>query len=223
MAQILPAIIPSSFDDLNSKIDLVSSYVNSIQVDIIDGNFAPSKSWPFIEGNIVDYVSLLSGGHVIHALDDIVFELDMMVVNPENYINGFVDLGIDTFIIHLGSTVKMEHVINQVRENQRGLGLAIKPSTPIEDIASYINRVDFVQIMGNDKIGYHRIELDENVFQKVRDLRNRYKNIIISIDIGVNFSTASKLIEAGVDKLVSGSAIYESENIEEAIQKLKQK
>ena len=74
--------------------------------------------------------------------------------------------------------------------------------------------------MGNDKIGYHGVELDKKVLQSIKDLRNRHRKLIISIDIGVNFDTSPLLVEAGVSKLVSGSAIYSSFDRGDAIRKL---
>jgi len=74
--------------------------------------------------------------------------------------------------------------------------------------------------MGNDKVGFHGVELDENVYDKIKELRKKYPKLEIAIDIGVNFETAPKLVKAGATKLISGSGIFKNKNIPEAIKKL---
>ena len=148
------------------------------------------------------------------------FELDMMVEHPEIYFDEWIQFGINTFIIHYESTDNHEELFEILRKEGKGVALAFKPSTPIDDFAHLVEQVDFVQCMGNDKIGYHGVELSDDALKAIKDLRNRFKDSIISCDIGVTFETAPKLIEAGVNKLVSGSAIYNSDNAQEAIQKL---
>ena len=79
---------------------------------------------------------------------------------------------------------------------------------------------DFVQFMGIKKIGYQGQEFDTEVLDKISDLRKNFPDTIISVDGGVNFENAQDIVEAGVNRLVSGSAIYESDNIREAITEL---
>ena len=215
--EVVPAIIPKSFDDLKEKILKVGPHVSGVQIDIMDGKFAPEASWPFSvseDGEVEELHKNLSGELRMG------FELDMMVLNPEKYIDRWGEFGVQTFIIHFESTDKLDEIIETLRGKGKNIGLALKPSTGIEAIEPFMEKVDMVQFMGNDKIGFHGVELDEKVFGLISDLRNRHKEIIISIDIGVNFETASKLVEAGVSKLVSGSTIYNSDDIGEAIRRL---
>ena len=214
MAEVIPAIIPKSFDDLKRQAQIVAPFVKSAQIDIMDGKFAPEPSFPFIDNDISNLATNYSREIRLG------FELDMMVENPEQYFDDWIKFGIGTFIIHFESTNKLDELINILKEKGKGVAIAFKPETSIKEIEQYVEKVDFIQVMGNDKIGFHGVSLDEKVYEIVRDLRNRFKDSIISVDIGVNFETAPKLVEAGVSKLVSGSAIYNSDNIEEAIQKL---
>lgn len=217
MTEVVPAIIPKSFDDLKEKLARVQGHVSGVQIDIMDGKYAPEPSWPF---------SLSGDGDAAELRDNlsqkmrIGFELDMMVLEPEKYVEKWAFFGIHTFLIHFESTDRLDEIIEKVRGMGKGVAIALKPSTNVNDIEPYIKRVDFVQFMGNDKIGFHGVSLDEKVLHAIRDLRNKHKELIISIDIGVNFETAPKLVEAGVSKLVSGSTIFNAENIKDAIQKL---
>lgn len=84
-----------------------------------------------------------------------------------------------------------------------------------------VNNVDFVQCMGIDKIGFQRQEFDENVTENIKKLREKFTDLIISVDGGVSLETGAMLVEAGVSKLVVGSAIFNTEDIIETIEEFK--
>ncbi|MBX4211051.1 ribulose-phosphate 3-epimerase, partial [Candidatus Parcubacteria bacterium] len=102
------------------------------------------------------------------------------------------------------------------------LGVAINPDTPNEKIAPYIKDVDFVQCMGIAKIGFQSQPFDTRVLDKIRSLRLAYPDLIISVDGGVSLETAPKLVEAGCNRLVSGSVIFNSTHIKETIAQFEQ-
>lgn len=218
MVEIVPAIIPKRFEDIEKNIEPVASCVKTVQIDIMDGTFVRARSWPF---NADDTDEVFDGEEHLAEFRPLTFELDMMVAKPEQYIDMWSDFGIDTFIIHLGSTSNLQGVIDYIRDKEKGVGLALVPSESIDAIEAYVNDVDFIQFMGNDNIGHHGEMLDEAVLSHIKDLRTRHKKIIISNDIGVDLETAPELVRAGANKLVSGSAIYESNDIEGTIKKLK--
>lgn len=211
MIEVVPAIIAKNFEDLESQINLVSPFIKTVQVDVMDGLYTPEASWPYTDGKIEN----------IKFPENIEVRVDMMVKNPENHIDTFINAGAKTLIIHIESTDSLENIIEKARYSNVGIGVAIRPETENESLYPYISKIDFVQFMGNDKIGFHGVELDEKVLGKIGDLRAMYPELIIGVDIGVNFETANKIVQAGANKLVSGSAIFNSGNIEEAIEKLK--
>ena len=100
------------------------------------------------------------------------------------------------------------------------VGIAIGQETPIDKLIPYMESVDFVQCMGIEKIGRQHEPFDERTFERVKTLREKYPALIISIDGGVSGENAEELARCGVNRLVSGSYIYESENPKEAIEKL---
>jgi pentose-5-phosphate-3-epimerase len=81
-------------------------------------------------------------------------------------------------------------------------------------------QADFVQFMGNDKIGHSGVELDNSVINKIKYFHEKHHSTTIQIDIGVNEETIPKLKEAGVSRFISGSSIFNVPNIKEAITKL---
>lgn len=235
MIEIIPAILPKNYEDLKNTISLVKGMVPIVQIDICDGIFVETVTWPFNVPKKEDgsanldshFVNILNEQEGMPFWEDINFELDLMVSDAVKNFDVYTKLSPKKIIFHIEAIGDLENFkdflegIDMYIRDSIEIGIAINPSTPIEQIFSIANYIDFVQFMGNDKIGYQGVELDENVYDKIKDFKKKHPKVKISVDIGVNFKTAPKLIKAGVRKLVSGSTIYESEDIEKAIKKLK--
>ncbi len=221
MIEVVPAIIPKSHTHLSEQVEKVFTYVSRIQVDIMDGKYTPSTSWPYSDTDNSAFQKLVDSGEMLPHTDVVEYELDMMVERPEEHIDEWIRAGFKTLIIHIESTEKLDEIIETAKEREIAIGLAFKPSTSLEGIKKYVDRVAFVQCMGNDKIGYHGVSLDSAVLLKISQLRAMYRELIISIDIGVTKETAQVLVDRGVSKLVSGSAIYGSEDIKTTIETFK--
>ena len=237
MTEILPAIIPESFDDLKDKMSLVKGITHMVQIDICDGKFVSSKSWPYIgdqDNNFRNIVEESEGFPFWQSMD---FEVDLMVKNPEEVFEDWIRAGAKRIVLHTESSEKLIDFIKEIR-NKYGyygdsivgieIGIALNVKTPNEDIYKFFelndagrSLIDFVQFMGIREIGYQGQYFDEKVFGKIRELRQSHPDTIISVDGGVTFGNAHDIVEAGVNRLVSGSAIYESENIREAIEEMK--
>lgn len=219
MVTVVPAIISENLDDLQRQVKIVAPYVDLVQVDIMDGRFAPSLSWPYL-GSQVSELRAIKSKEELLGTPGVDYELDVMIENPEVEIEGWIDAGVRTLIIHIESTLSLQDIIDRAKARGAGVALALQPETDSDVLYKWIEKIDFVQFMGSQKIGYHGVELDKNVLDKIRDLRNRYKELIIGVDIGVNLETAPELVRAGANKLVSGSTIFESSDIGGAIEKL---
>lgn len=221
MIEVVPAIIPDNFIHLQDEIEKVASFVSRVQIDIMDGAFAPTKSWPYKDKGDISFEKLVKGEENLPHADKLIHELDMMIEKPEEHIDAWMNAGIKSFIIHIESTTELASIITKTKERYVEIGLALKPSTSIEELEPWIEQINFVQFMGNDKIGYHGVSLDSFVLPSIEGLRKAHPELIIGIDIGVTEETAPILVNQGVTKLVSGSAIFNSENIEETIEKFK--
>jgi len=213
MIKVVPAIIPKSFDELEDKIDVVSDFVDRIQLDISNGEFADNITWPYTEGDEFP-------NHDLPYKDSIDLSLDLYVTNPEEVIPAWIEAGVKTIILHLETIDDPSVLIADLKLQNIEVGISINPSTKSSILDEWIPEVDFVQLMGNDKLGFHGVKFDEKVYDKIKELHKKYPKLEIAVDIGVTFETAPKLVKAGATKLVSGSAIYESKNVEEAITKL---
>lgn len=227
--EVIPAILPGSFEELNSKLSQVHGLVSTVQIDIVDGIFAPSKTWPYV-GDEGEFLKLASEKEGFPYWEELDFEIDLMVREPERVFEQWLSAAATALIFHIESTEKLSEIVRDFNDRYGratdpyfgvGLGVALNPSTPLRDIEKYIERVNFVQCMGSDRIGFQGTPLDPRVFDHIRALRERYPSLIISVDIGVTLESASKLVEAGANKLVAGSAIFRSSDLAETIKAFK--
>ncbi|MEK9181824.1 MAG: hypothetical protein AAB786_02270 [Patescibacteria group bacterium] len=230
MIEIIPAVLPKNYEDLKNKISLIRGVVSVAQIDICDGIFVESITWPFsakamqgepfLENNLDEhFLKILNEEEGIPFWEEVEFELDLMVGSAVENFDIYTKLGPKRIIFHLEAVGELEEFknflegIDPFMRDVMEIGVAINPATPIEQIFSLISHLDFVQCMGNDKIGYHGVELDEKVYEKIKILREKYSDLPIAVDIGVNETTAPLLIQAGATKLVIGSAIFNTDDI----------
>lgn len=230
MAEIIPAILPEDIDDLREKLSLISGILPLVQIDVCDGKFTPTKTWPYKKGVSETFLRIVGQEEGFPFWDSVDFEVDLMVKHPENIIDDWIATGAKRVIIHIESTPDPLSLIRKIKqaygtasESSYGVevGAALNVETPNEEIYDLLNEtddeglpvIDLVQFMGIENIGYQGEPFDERVFEKIRDLRERFPETIISVDGGVSLENAAELIEAGANRLVSGSAIFESGDI----------
>ena len=225
MVEIIPAIIPKSFSHLKEKMSLVSELVPIVQIDVTDGIFVPEKSWPYVKNPDPDFTSILKEENGFPFWETIDFEVDLMVSNPEQVWQNWLTAGAKRVIIHAESGKNLKNLFETIKKRLPSedsllyteVGVAINIDTPNEEIYPLLSSVDFVQFMGIAEIGYQGQPFDDRVIAKISDLRGKYPNATISIDGGVNKDNALRLTQAGANRLVVGSAIFESENISETL------
>jgi len=230
MTEIIPAILPEDIDDLREKLSLISGIIPLAQIDVCDGRFAPTKTWPYKKGVDETFLRIVGQEEGFPFWDSVDFEADLMVKHPENIVDDWISAGAKRVIIHIESTpdplslfqkIKLEYGASDESSYGVETGVALNIETPNEEVYELLSEVDdegkqaidFVQFMGIENIGYQGEPFDERVFEKIRELRERFPDIIISVDGGVSLENASELIEAGANRLVSGSAIFESGDI----------
>lgn len=223
MVEIIPAIIPKSFREIEEKTALVAGLVETVQIDVCDGKFTPNKTWPFITRSQSPFEELIAEKKGLPLGERLDYEFDLMVAKPAEAVPDFVRAGASRVILHLESAEPdtLSDLIAEWKHSVE-IGLALKPSTPIENLEAFLHEVAFVQCMGNDRIGFSGISLDErSVLPKISALRKRHPRLVIGVDIGVSIDTAPRLIAVGANRLVVGSAIFESEDPRFAIEQFK--
>lgn len=217
---IVPAILPESFEHLREEVEHVKSAVKMVQIDVVDGMFAPTKTWPYEnDGKWGDIVDQKEG---LPYWEKIEYEVDLMVEDQIVAAKEWISAGVSRVIAHIES-FDDEDVweLKGLCDNYGvDLVLSLVPSTELSVLDPYLDDIKGVQFMGNDKIGYHGVELDEKVLAKISELRMKKPDLDIGIDIGVNEDTIPILFEAGVNRFASGSMVLESENPRDVIREV---
>ncbi len=202
---IVPAMIPKSLEDLKEKLELLS-FAKTIQVDVVDGKFVSSISWPYQpEGNVSEAASLLSNYEI---------EVDLMVADPLSAADDWVNIGAKRIVFHIESLQADELPLILKENNSVEIGLAINNDTPLEKLDSYIDLIDFVQMMGIATIGKQGEPFDERVIDRIATIHSQYPDLAISVDGAVNQSNLPRLKNAGATRFVVGSALLKSTDLE---------
>ena len=217
MIEVIASVLPfKTFEELKNKVATLRGVVSTIQIDFCDGVFVPSQTWPFISGGFDDYEfqKIMNEEQGLPFWDEFDFELDLMVADAVENFDIYMKLGAKRMIFHLEAMESLEDFRNflegidlYVRDNIQ-FGIAFKPSMPLENVFPLISLVDFVQCMGNDKIGISGVALDERVYDRIKLLREKYPDLPIEVDIGITEQTAPLLVQAGATKLITGSLLF---------------
>ncbi len=220
MTEIIPAVIPPNLNLLRETFSRVLGFAKKVQMDVVDGHYAPVTTWPFGPHQMDELLLMVRGEERFPFINDLDFEIDMLVLHPVEYLTDFISIGAKGIVIHMDSTDHVKICLETIKNAGCEAGLGIKPSGRMEDLLSFLPLVDFVQFMGSDKVGFNGVDLDEKVLPIITEFHRSHRSVPIQVDIGVNFETAPKLIEAGVSRLVSGSAIFNGEDVKQNMARL---
>ena len=207
MIEIIPAIIAKSFKELKEKIEQVEQYVRWVQIDIMDGNFVANSTWN-------------KPGDLKYYDPGVLLEAHLMISEPEKYVEQWIDAGIKRIIFHIEATVSPYDIIRICRARGVEAGVAISPDTPLGIVENVIKRADMVLILGVTP-GFGGQEFKPEVLEKIKALREANPRLTIEVDGGMNLKTAKRVVSAGANIIVAGSFIYNSEDIEDAIEELR--
>lgn len=202
---IIPAIIPTSLEELKSVLEKVA-FAPLVQIDVVDGKFAPFTSWPYEPAGSPSEMSDL-----LAAID---IEVDLMVDDPINAGREWLEAGAKGLVFHLESLTNPKEALALAGEFNFNLGLSISNDTPVESLYTYIQSADFVQVMGIAKIGQQGQPFDDRSLERIAELSALFPDMTISVDGGVSEATIKNLKTAGATRFVAGSAIFKAANPE---------
>lgn len=208
--EIIPAIIPKSLDDLREKLSLVRGVAPVVQIDITDGVFAGKKSWPLHDD--VAFQRMISEAEGLPFWEDFIFEVDCMVAETEKRAEDFFRVGFSRAVFHFGAASDMHKALSLARQYDVETGIALLPSDDPEILKEYEGEFQFVQVMGIARIGFQGERYDERALHTIGHVRELFPDIIISVDGGVSEHTVPLFRDAGVDRLVAGSAIFHTDD-----------
>jgi len=206
MAKIVPGILTDDERDYHQRLLRAEHVSDLIQVDIIDGKFAPNNTIG------LDIVKRYPSSSML--------EVQLMVEFPQNYIN---DLGNLDYVSRIIFPFEVDTDTGQdiylIKGYGKQAGLSINPETPVSAILHYMDDVDFLCIFSASP-GFAGKKLEEAVYGRIKESKRLNPKLPVEIDIGVNFETAPKLVEAGADFLVATSALHNSDDYSLAYEKL---
>ncbi len=233
--EIIPAIIAKDFKELEAKIKLVEPHVKTVQLDVMDGIFVANKTWPYTE----NYREPFSINTLYRERFSVDLEAHLMVDAPHRVLNEWLGSKIGRVILHWEAMEKIHNhellpyktqvtagwpvsnLAEEAHKNNKEFGVALNLETPISALDNFISYVDLALLM-SVKPGAGGQEFKKEVIPKIIALRQRYPDVKIEVDGGVNADNIAELVKAGADFLVMGSAIFGSEDIEQAIKEFKQ-
>ena len=164
---ISPSLLSADFSRLKSQIDLVvDAGANRLHLDVMDGHFVPNFTFgPFI----VKAIRKLTNAHL---------ETHLMISNPHNYIQDFIDAGVDTLIFHIEASTDVERDIDLIKKNNVLAGLAINPDTEVNILDKYLDFIDYVLVMSVNP-GFGGQGFIESTLKKMEYLANLSKRKIL--------------------------------------------
>jgi ribulose-phosphate 3-epimerase len=214
---LFPSILSTDFFDLHEKLKIFEkNKIDFIHLDVMDGHFVDNISFgPSASKSIKSKFNFKIDSH-------------LMVSNPDKMIPKFIDADSDWISFHIETrgNINIKKNISTIKKQGRKAGLVLNPDTEVDTVFPFLNDIDYILLMSVFP-GYGGQKFIESTLKKVDQLNTRIKmeetECLIQVDGGINDSNLPALKEAGADLFVIGTFLYNSNNIEETLKRIRNK
>lgn len=206
---IVPTILVKSKKELVKRLRKAGRYVNRVQIDIVDGKFAPNKT-----------IGPASFKGVRTKLKT---EIQLMVEDMDKYVDAFIKLKPWMIIVHIEGCKNAKHVnelITRIKKAKIKAGIGLKPATPASKVKPFLKKIDLALVMTVHP-GFYGKPFLPKMLPKIRQIRKWDKNIDLEVDGGIHLGTACRAAKAGANVFCAGSFVFKAKDIKKAIQQLK--
>ena len=210
--RITPSILNADFADMGREVGRIES-ADGVHIDVMDNHFVPNLTMgvPMVEA--------------LRRVSDLPFDAHLMIEDPDVWAPGYVDAGAQTVTFHLEAAKAPIRLAREIRSRGGRAAVALKPATPVEQIADFLDEFDQVLLMTVEP-GFGGQSFLDCVLPKIRRTRELIdrtgKDIWLQVDGGVSPRTIARAARAGADTFVAGSAVYRAEAPDEAVQRLRE-
>ena len=213
MVKIAPSLLSANFACLKQEIDKIEA-AEWIHYDVMDGHFVPNISFGY---------SILKD---ISKVTDKYLDVHLMISDPFKYVDNFIASNASLIVFHYEAVEENEidKLIKHIKNNNVDVGIAIKPDTCQDVLKPFLFQLDLVLVMSVEP-GFGGQTFNHSAIEKISKLaklreENNY-HYLIEVDGGINESTAKLCRQTGVDVLVAGSYVFNSDDYTKAIESLK--
>jgi len=201
MIKIAPSILSADFLNLEKSIKSILKDADMLHIDVMDGHFVP---------NITIGLPIVKA---IHAKFNIPLDVHLMITNPNEYIDDFAKAGADILTVHYEVCHHLNRTINQIQSLGLKAFVSLNPHTPIHLLNDIVEYLDGVLVMSVNP-GFGGQRFIENSLRRIHELlelkKHKNPHMLIAVDGGINSDNIQKVVQAGADIIVAGSAIFKS-------------
>lgn len=227
MVRIIPAMLPQAYKAIELAMDKVHEYVNTVQLDLVDGHFAHNRTWLFNGKDEERYEMIMKEEMGMPYWDHVNYELDLIVKDPLERMDTYIALGPSKMIFHVETLVE-EKILNwfetlpEIIRTTISFGIAIGIDTDPALVAPYLQYINTIQCMGIVQVGFQGQPFDACVIDQIKKVRAMYPDKIISVDGGMTLETAPLVVAAGAQVVIVGSAVFQNIDPQGTIEAFKQ-
>jgi len=211
--KIAPSVLASDFSKLGAEAKRAEEAgADLLHLDVMDGHFVPN---------------LTIGPDVVRAIrrsTSLPMNVHLMIESPDKFFRSFSEAGADSIVFHVEAAEDVSRSIKSLRELGVGCGLSLNPDTPVEEVLGYLGDIDLLLVMSVHP-GFGGQKFIPESLQRMKLVREEARTtnptLDIAVDGGINENTAKMVLASGANVLVAGTALFSSENMAEAIRRLR--